>query len=182
MNIYLVRHPETSWNIEKRFQGHLEGEITRAGKEKTNKFVDNLHLNSIDIIFHAQNQRTAYVARELKKKYVNSIILEDPLLNERNCGDFEGKYYKDIYSENDDSKDFEKKYIWKPPNGESHKEVSERGMAFLSKITKKYKGNITIICITSSGVIRNILHKKNNLSLEQMYSLKIDNLELIKYR
>jgi broad specificity phosphatase PhoE len=179
-NIYFLRHPETTWNVEQRFQGSKEGEITRKGQTDSIAFVGHLDLPKVDYIYHAENKRTKYLATLLHKKYPNAIISSDARLNERHGGDFEGKLYSEIYSEDENIGNYDSRYIWSPPNGESHKEVSYRANSFINELFLKHNDGEVVICVSSSGVIRNILHIHYNLSLEEMYKLHIPNLYLIR--
>lgn len=178
-NIYLVRHPETFWNVEGRFQGSSESDITPKGKEYTHTFVQKLELPKIDIIYHANNNRTKYMAQKIKERYPKAKLICDIRLNERNCGDYEGRLYSDIYSEADSIKNYRKRFLWKPPNGESHEELSIRTAAFLKDLKDKLNDKVAI-CITSSGVIKNILRLERKLTLKEMYELKIPNLTLMR--
>lgn len=178
---HFLRHPQTTWNVENRMQGSQEGEILPEAKEITRQYIKTIPLTSVSHIYHANNKRTKFVADLLKKKYPEATVLVDERLNERNCGIFEGEKLDKIFSENDDVTNYRKRYYWKAPEGESHLEVSKRVKSFLREIQTK-RSESHIICVTSSGVIRNLLRIINNLSLQEMYSLKIPNLNHLEIR
>jgi broad specificity phosphatase PhoE len=178
--IYLLRHPETTWNVEGRFQGRLEGEITDEGKKEAEEFVHKLSIPTITHIYHADNKRTSFFAKMIQEKYPEAELLCDVRLNERDCGDYEGKLYTEIYSEKEEVKDFESRYTWKPPHGESHEEVGNRVYEYYNELLNTYTPRDVIVCVTSSGVIKNLLQRIHALSLSEMYQLKIPNLHLEK--
>src|SRR5258708_38637444 len=177
---YFLRHPETTWNIEGLLQGSMEGELTSKSKIQTKKVIKSLSITDVTHIYHAHNKRTKFVADLLKKKYPAAIIHVDKRLNERNCGIYEGMPTENVFSKDkSNTTSYEKKFEWKPTKGESHKEVSKRTESFIKYLRKEHNLE-EVFCITSSGVIRNLLRTELNLSLEKMYGLKIKNLELIK--
>lgn len=49
LKLYIVRHGETQWNVEKRFQGQTDSDLTEKGKEKVGKTGEELK----NILFNA---------------------------------------------------------------------------------------------------------------------------------
>ncbi len=180
--LYFLRHPKTTWNIEDRLQGEKEGEITPKAREESKKFIENFLLEGISHIYHARNKRTRYLARLLKKKFPMAKVHIDKRLNERNFGIYEGMITKKVFSEyvNIPIDDFQKRFSWRPTSGESHQDVSERIKKFVQFLRRKYHVDHHVICVTSGGVIRNLLRIEQQLSLEKMYEIEIANLYLTK--
>lgn len=90
------------------------------------------------------------------------------------------KLYSEVYLDYDITTNYEARFRRKHPLGESHEEVFYRVNDFMQSMISSLNGNETVICITSSSVIRIILKIKNNLSLEEMYNLEIPNLFFVK--
>jgi probable phosphoglycerate mutase len=176
---YFIRHPETTWNIEGRMQGSKEGNITQEAKKLAYELVKSLPIQKVTHIYYADNERTKYIADLLKKKHPEAIVVKDNRLNERDCGLFEGVPVKQIFSEDDQENNYKKRFYWKPPKGESHADVSRR-VKDLVRFLKDRHGSSDIVCVTSSGVLRNLLRQVEGLSLKSMYSLKIPNLGFYK--
>ena len=42
LKLYIVRHGETQWNVEKRFQGQTDSDLTEKGKKKVEKTGEEL--------------------------------------------------------------------------------------------------------------------------------------------
>ncbi len=156
-------------------QGSLEGKILPEAKKVTRGVVKEISLPYVTHIYHAKNKRTKFVADLLKKKYPKAVVLMDKRLNERDCGIFEGERVEKVFSERDDLSNYRRRYYWKAPKGESHFEVSKRIKSFLLDMKMRHRAG-HIVCVTSAGVLRNLLRITNNLSLREMYSLKIPNL------
>lgn len=174
--IYIVRHPETTWNREYRFQGSQEGSITSKGIERARMFVDNLDIEKVDRIYHAKNKRTKYLADLLHTKYSSSKEIEDERLNERSFGEYEGQKeteFKNYVSLN--TIDPSERYNWRAPGGESLKDVEGRVKPFLDEV-KKLPGDS--IVVTSGGVIKAILMAVGKRTLEDVFDGEIQNLSL----
>lgn len=57
LNIYLVRHGETEWNIEKRLQGWQDSNLTEKGIEDANALHDHLIDIKFDAIYSSSSKR-----------------------------------------------------------------------------------------------------------------------------
>lgn len=177
--IILLRHPETTWNREGRFQGVMEGKISRKGFVQINKIKEIIKFYNFNIIFHADNKRTGLLANEINSVVKNNCeLIMDSRLNERNMGIYEGKLrsemkLQDIRSY--DPKNYLNRFMWKPEKGESHEEMYYRLKEFINYLKIEHSKKIPLI-ITSKGVIRLMYYIIQNMNLKDMYELQIDNV------
>lgn len=180
MKLYFVRHPQTTWNVKRLFQGIKEGNVTFEGKAETTKFVNNLNIENVDKIYSANNKRCLYLANELSKKYPKSLLLKDLRLNERSFGDLEGTSELEFTNNSDFVfPNMEAKYKWRPKNGESLEDVSTRVKDFLSKIKIRNIGK-SIFIITSGGVMKVITYLLSTKTLKEAMEIKYKNLEILE--
>lgn len=177
--IYFVRHPETEWNVEGRYQGRSDSAVTRKGLQKTTEFVDSLQLLELRAVYYAENERTCFLAKKISARYPQARLLRDKRLNERHGGSYEGKLYGDIYK-NKPVPEPERRFSEKPPGGESYEMLMVRVGQFIDEIENTCHFGENILCVTSSGVIRTALRYKKGLSIEEMFDTKIPNLSLVK--
>ena len=155
MKIYFIRHPETLWNKKGLFQGIKESGLSQAGYFTTGNFIEESKKIKINSIYYADNNRCKYLVDKLLKIHTESNAKRDIRLNERSFGEYEGFPEKDIAKVTFfNPEDFMKKFIWKPPGGESLKDVLPRVKDFLSDIKKVEKRSNVVFVITSGGVIR----------------------------
>jgi len=90
MEIYVVRHGQTEYNVKNIFQGHVNVPLNEVGiqqaKETANKFVGK----KIDKILVSPLERAIQTASYISQVTGVKISIE-PRLIERNFGDIEGK-------------------------------------------------------------------------------------------
>ena len=100
MEIYLVRHGTTEWNVKHMIQGRSDTELNEAGREMARqtgmKFIsDGL---AFDFIYSSPLQRAFETASLLSP---GSDIITDDRLLELSFGPFEGKIVEDMLSDQD---------------------------------------------------------------------------------
>lgn len=94
MNLYLIRHGETDWNLEGRFQGHTDIPLNAHGREQIAgmaRILEELPF-SMDLIVSSPLSRARESAEIIAEKlsYPKEAILTEPLLTERFFGAAEG--------------------------------------------------------------------------------------------
>lgn len=148
MNIIIVRHGQTDWNIEDKLQGSVNIGLNKTGIQQAKEISKKLSKINIDILYSSPLDRAIDTA-----KYINVLrnlnILIDNRLIERSFGDCEGingnkidiKKYWDFY------KNFSNFNI------ESIQNLFDRCYQFLIDICKKYENtNKNILLVTHNGV------------------------------
>ena len=94
MNIYMLRHGETDWNLAGRLQGHTDIPLNQNGKNQIRIAAEALNAlaTDIDLIFSSPLSR-AYESAEIvadRLNYEKKNIVVEPLLIERGFGVGEG--------------------------------------------------------------------------------------------
>lgn len=146
MSIYITRHGQTNWNIERRFQGRTDNELNENGIKQAHEVAEKLDNVPIDIIICSPLTRAKQTAEIINEKRGIAIIFDNNLL-ERDYGELEGCYLKDY--------DF--KNIWSYDNsqicnsGESVKDLFKRVYDFLDKLKKEYP-NKNILLVAHGGI------------------------------
>lgn len=87
--IYLVRHGQTDWNIEKRTQGHTDIPLNDNGKQQAQIISEKLKYLKIDKIYSSDLLRSKETAEIINQNF-NLEIIFDKRLREINYGDLEG--------------------------------------------------------------------------------------------
>ncbi|MCT4617196.1 MAG: histidine phosphatase family protein [Candidatus Gracilibacteria bacterium] len=161
MKIFAIRHPQTQWNLIRRFQGHLDSPLTDLGIETVNKLADELKNKNITKIISSDLGRCVQTSQIIAKKLNIKNIELDKNLRERNFGIYNGKYKKDIVNIFD-----EDDYYFIAPEGESCKDMQNRVLTFLNNFKEKFnlEKEDRILIVTHSGILKTLLFYSQNNS------------------
>jgi alpha-ribazole phosphatase len=95
IRLILVRHGETDWNIQQRYQGHTDIELNETGINQAKKLAQELKQEHLDAIYTSDLNRavqTATIIAEGRKIPVHKIRG----LRECSFGIWEGKTFKEM--------------------------------------------------------------------------------------
>ncbi len=94
MIIYLIRHPQTEWNIKRKVQGHKDSPLTKSGKELATKMGNLLKNKNIKKIISSDLGRCVQTAEIVSKKIGDVRIIFTNNLRERDFGELNGQLNK----------------------------------------------------------------------------------------
>lgn len=142
MNVYVIRHGQTEWNVLKKMQGSADIPLNEKGIEQAQQTKLNLENVTFDVILCSPLIRAKQTA-EIINNERNLNIIFDNRLRERDYGEFEGTSkssfnYNDFWAYNKNIK-----YA----KAENVQEFFNRVYGFLDEIKNKYiDKNILIVC------------------------------------
>ncbi|MDF2636002.1 MAG: Phosphoglycerate mutase [Pelosinus sp.] len=181
--VILVRHGETLWNLEMKYQGHCDIALTEKGIKQAELAAASLANESISAVYASDLCRAFATAESIANKH-NLPVATIPELKEINFGQWEGLTYDKI---NNQWSDIMARLFTHPdeiviPGGETFKEVKERATIALSKLVKKHP-NETIVVVSHGGTIRTILCAVLNIHLNHLWNIKQDNtaINILEY-
>ena len=151
MNIYVLRHGQTDYNIEGKFQGQSDINMNENGEKQTDKAALELNKINFDVIFCSPLRRAKNTAKKIKNE---NIKIDDRII-ERRFGSLEGKYGIPNFEE----------YIEKY-NIESIEKLIIRVNNFLDEVLEQYKMKDNILIVTHEGIAQAInlyFDKESNL-------------------
>lgn len=159
MQLYLVRHGETDWNILGKYQGWIDIPLNDKGLQQAQALKKAFASKTIHAIYCSDSTRAIQTASPIQEVTHISLAV-DKRLREIHVGYYEGLTYEEI----------QKKYPNHPsdrlrsaqvPGGESFKEVRARVETLLKEIWQKYPIDAVIVIVTHGGVIREMLQGWN---------------------
>ncbi|MEN8075873.1 histidine phosphatase family protein [Clostridioides difficile] len=145
--IYLTRHGQTLWNIEKRLQGRGNSPLTEAGIERAKELRDRIKNIHIDTIYSSPIERALNTANIIKGDKDLEIVTDDGLM-EMCFGDYEGRRTDDVMQENpnwDISLIMKGDTKLSAPNGETLEEVRNRVSITMDRIIEENRGKTILI-------------------------------------
>ena len=157
--IYLTRHGQTLWNIEKRLQGRGNSPLTEQGIERAKELRDRIKYIHIDIIYSSPIERAITTANIIKGDKSIEVITDDGLM-EMCFGDYEGKITDEVMKENpnwDISLIMKGNTELTAPNGENLAEVRDRVARTMNKIIESNRGK-TILIVAHGITLKAIMY------------------------
>jgi alpha-ribazole phosphatase len=154
MNLFLIRHGQTNWNLEQRFQGQSDIPLNETGRKQAAVLADRLSADPFDAIYSSDLQR----ATETAKIICVSQIHPDARLREVNFGDWEGLTYDEIKAKHPETLAAWESDIFKnaPPHGETLEGLSVRVQSMLDELREKYEDQ-NILIVAHGGVLQTLI-------------------------
>lgn len=161
--IYVFRHGETFDNRNRVFSGWRDSKLTKKGKEQAEVLARKLAKKKIDVCLLSHLSRSQETGKIVFKGRKIKFEVDDRII-ERNYGDLSGKS-KEKLMEKDFAKavKYRRFYDFRPPNGESLKDVKKRVFPFCRELIKrirKTKENIAVSCHGNSMKIIRLFFEK----------------------
>ncbi|MBA3725707.1 MAG: histidine phosphatase family protein [Armatimonadetes bacterium] len=95
LRLLIIRHGQTSYNLEGRSQGHADIELDEAGLKQAEMCSVALRQESVDAVYSSDMKRTLATAEALSQK-IGVEVISDIRLRERDYGSWEGMTREDI--------------------------------------------------------------------------------------
>lgn len=151
---YLVRHPETEWNRQRRYQGWLNVPLSAQGQEQCSQLIAELaQLSAVQAVLSSDLDRCLAVALPLAER-LHMSVQSLPQLRELDFGAWEGLTFDEIKAR---YPELQTSWLACPT------EVSPPGGETLSQLTKRVRQALepylrsNVVIVTHGGVIAAIL-------------------------
>jgi len=174
----LVRHGQSLWNLENRFTGWKDIDITEAGIEEAKKAGLALKGERIDIAFTSALIRAQHTLSVILNEIGNPNIpvIKDKALNERSYGNLEGLNKAETALKYGD----EQVHIWRrsydviPPGGESLKDTYNRVIPYFeNQIRPLLKQGENVLIVAHGNSLRALIMYLEHLSPEEILEREI---------
>ena len=168
--IYLIRHGQSLGNLEGRFLGHTDLDLTETGYKQAEcaaAFFEDIH---VDAFYASDRMRAFNTAKAIADKKGLSVTPEENF-RELFAGKWEMMRYVDIPNVYPDLwRDWQNANVpdLRAPEGESMSELFERAYSALLKIAKKHEGQAVVIALHATP-IRLILNHIAKRELCELY-------------
>ena len=177
-NLIIVRHGQSQWNLENRFTGWVDIDLSPKGEEEAKKAGDLLKSYKFD---------KAYTSDLVRAQHTLDIILseigqtdipveKDLALNERMYGDLQGLNKDETRQKFGE----EQVHIWRrsfdiaPPAGESLKDTADRVLPYYKeKIEPELRAGKDIIISAHGNSLRALIMYLEKLSPEEIVKVEI---------
>jgi broad specificity phosphatase PhoE len=136
--LYLVRHGETRWNVEGRYQGQLDPPLNERGEAQARATARELAAVGVEAIYSSDLARAHQTAQALAE-LVGLPVVTDSRLREINQGEWQGILIGDIRSQWPEDIARWEQQPWEccPPGGESLQEIQARIQEAIDEIVRR---------------------------------------------
>ena len=173
--LLLVRHGRTTWNAERRFQGHKDAPLDAIGRAQARRVARELRGRGIDLLLSSDLSRAADTAAAIAA--ASGIpVTHDKRLRETYAGSFEGRTWHEIM----ESPDGEMAQRWSEGHhvrpggdGELADEVAARAIEALNEHLAPLPQGSVVVAVSHGGTCRATLGSLLGLSVEQWWRLAV---------
>lgn len=176
--LFLVRHGQSKWNLENRFTGWKNIDLTEKGEQEAAAAGELLQDENIDVAFTSaliRAQRTLEIILETID-HTDIPVSKDEALNERSYGNLAGLNK----AETADKYGAEQVHIWRrsydiaPPGGESLKDTRERVLEYFEKnIQPELQAGKNVLIVAHGNSLRALVMHLENLTPEEILKREI---------
>lgn len=95
LHLYIARHGQTQWNVEKRMQGWLDSDLTELGLYNARALGERLKDIELNQVYISPSKRTEETAKTVLGSRRLPLV-KDHMFREMSLGSWEGKKQEDI--------------------------------------------------------------------------------------
>ncbi len=176
MMLYLVRHGESIGNLNKRYCGITDVELSLEGMEQAKIASSNLKELNVSKIYTSPLKR-AYKTAEIISKELNVGLSIVDCIKEINFGIFENMTWEEMQENNKIETDnwINQGFEYKFPKGESYLDIIERISDFIDKINDSENS----VIVSHFGVIQSILLYYKSADYNNIWDHHISNCDIV---
>ncbi len=175
MQIVLVRHGATDWNLQGRCQGSTDRELSDAGIRQAEQIATLLRNEEIHAIYSSHLRRARQTAEFISQPHELPVLIEEEL-RELDHGELEGLTFNEIKNR---YSDFLTRWRSEPadiqvPGGERLADVSERAWAGLNEIVRRHADAERILVVSHNFPILGIVCRITGTHLNDYRTFHLD--------
>lgn len=177
LHLILVRHGETGWNLERRYQGQTDVPLSDVGRRQAALVAPRLAGRAIDAAYASDLQR-AWDTASIIGQALGITATPEPRLREIKFGAIEGLTFDEAealypamlihWLEGGDGA---------PPGGETYQAFSARVQALLDGLKQVHRDQ-TVLLVAHGGPIRQMIRLALGLPPAGQWYFKVENASI----
>ena len=177
LELWLIRHGETAWNVDGRIQGFSDEPLNDKGRRQAALLAARLCETRFDAVYASDLER-ARVTAEIGLP--GAEVRLDPRLRELSYGIFEGKVWTGLDADEGAAARHwsEDRFGRRIPGGESYGDLMERMAAFRSGLPPRGR----FAAFSHGGTIRSALYGILGRPTPGAWRVDIDNTSITRLR
>jgi 2,3-bisphosphoglycerate-dependent phosphoglycerate mutase len=176
--LVIVRHGQSTWNLENRFTGEVDVELTPAGREEALTAGKKLAGIPFDCCFTSVLKRAQetldIILEEIKQPGIP--VIKDKALNERNYGNLQGLNKAETAEKYGEQQVniWRRSYDIVPPGGESLKDTAARVIPYYqAQIEPLLEEGKNILVVAHGNSLRALMMYLEKISPEAIVEINI---------
>jgi broad specificity phosphatase PhoE len=175
MQIVILRHGATDWNIQGRCQGSTDLDLNEIGIHQAKSIAARLSRETITAVYASHLKRAQQTAQFVSHLH-NLPIQTEKDLRELDHGALEGLTFNEI---RETFPVFIQKWRTEPaeidvPSGERLVDVAQRTWNGLDRIMRRHKSDDTIVVVSHNFPILSVLCRISGVNLNQYRTFHLD--------
>jgi broad specificity phosphatase PhoE len=158
MKIYLIRHGQTDWNIQRKIQGSHDIPLNETGRRQAKKLAQGMDSRPVSRIFSSTLTRARETAECISSRQGVEIYFM-PQLIEVEFGEWEGLTWEEI-----DTRFPKEHKLWRenpaqvaPPGGETQAQIKKRCAETVHEIIKRTNGKEDAAVVSHGATLANMI-------------------------
>lgn len=175
MQIVLVRHGATDWNLEHRCQGASDRDLSEVGVRQAEDIAAQLRTENVSAIYASDLKRARRTAEVIGQPHHLPVIIEERI-RELDHGKLEGLTFTEI---KENFGEFLTRWRTEPaelqvPGGERLIDVAERAWSGLNQIVERHASTDNIVVVSHNFPIVGIVCKITGTHLNDYRNFHLD--------
>ena len=166
----LIRHGQTDWNLEGRYQGQSDVSLNATGRAQAQRISQILKQQPFAALYASDLARARETA-EIIGEFCALPVRLDPRLREIHQGEWEGQLstvlqtrYADLWQQR-----LSDPASARPPGGETIAQVAARAYAALDEIAARHVGQ-SVIIVSHGLTLSIVICKTQGIAIGQAYN------------
>jgi 2,3-bisphosphoglycerate-dependent phosphoglycerate mutase len=177
-NLIIFRHGQSTWNLENKFTGWVDVELTPSGIEEAKNAGEKLKGYKFDYAYASDLKRAQDTLKYSLEAAGHPPItpIYNKALNERMYGDLQGLNKTETVKKfgEEQVKIWRRSYDVAPPNGESLKDTAARVLPYFEKeIVPKLKAGKNIVIAAHGNSLRALIMHLEKMTPKEILEFEI---------
>ena len=176
MKLILIRHGETDWVREGRYQGSTDVPLNRCGRAQARSVARLIKKERPTAVYSSELTRAVETANLIARACRRRVV-RDSRLNEVSFGDWEGRSHKEIRAQFPKAVRawYSARWSSRAPGGETLRSLKQRVTGFLNELCDRFLTRQgTCVVVSHGGPIRMILVSLLGTGIDAFWKIRID--------
>lgn len=181
--VYLIRHGETTWNVERRYQGELDSPLSARGREQAVRTGEALRAVPLRAVYSSPLARALATARVIAEPHGLPVVPVEGL-REIRVGMWEGLTVAEIEAQYAEAaaRWYATPHLTRIPGGETIAELQARAVTAVEAIRMRHAGQAVGV-VAHGGVNKAIILAALGAPLSSYWRIRQHNgaISLVEY-